>query len=616
MYTAMNYLEQLFKIIFQTSITASILIGLIFIFKKFAKSRLGIKFQYTLWFLVILRLAIFKLPESTFSIFNIINKIGNNIILLLSNTKVPFGSSIEEISSKSSSIYNHDAILKTINYMDHLRSNEVMTSGLSSVNILSFIWFTVVISMFTYIFLVYKKMRNKISSKRISNNTEILSILKYCKNKMKIKKDIYLVETSIVKTPALFGYFRPIILIPKDIYKIIPNDKLKYVFLHELSHLKRKDVVINWIIIFLKVIYWFNPIVQYGFRKMKEDMEVCCDSLALSYTEDKEVREYGFTIISMIDHFSKPVPLIGTTSIVNNKSEVRRRIFMIKLFDKKAYRFSAMAVASLLVISGIVLTDAKASSKFKESNNNTVNVDKTDYAFVNDPNIIGEWQSIDFVENIEEFNVNSKKFKDDLYVKELNFTEDGKVPKTVFTWTKDHILNDVDKTDSSYVIKDIDDATYMFFQWKSGDYTIRGMKPYYYVLKKVSSTPSLNTSISGSEVETKVDKIDYPFINDPEVIGKWESVDFVENMDNFNTDQKSWKGDLYLSNLTFDENGKIENKNITWTKDLVLNANDKTAAKYTIKEINGSKYMFFEWKNGDYIERGATPWYYVLKQIR
>ncbi|NRT29062.1 hypothetical protein B0I68_002667 [Clostridium beijerinckii] len=156
----------------------------------------------------------------------------------------------------------------------------------------------------------------------------------------------------------------------------------------------------------------------------------------------------------------------------------------------------------------------------------------------------------------------------------------------------------------------------MFFQWKSGDYTIRGEKPSYYVLKKISSTPSLNTNISGNEVETRADKVDYPFINDSEVIGKWDSVDFVQDINNFNPEKKSWNGDLYLNNLIFDENGKIENKNITWTKDLVLNTSDKTASKYIIKEINGSKYMFFEWKNGDYIERGATPWYYVLKQAK
>lgn len=256
---------------------------------------------------------------------------------------------------------------------------------------------------------------------------------------------------------------------------------------------------------------------------------------------------------------------------------------MIKVFNKKAYRFSAMAVASLLVISGIALTDAKASANINGASN-AVNVDKIDYAFVNDPNIIGEWQGVDFVEKIEDFNVNDKKFKGDLYVKELNFTEDGKVARTVFTWTKDHILNDADKTDSSYVIKDIDGSTYMFFQWKSGDYTIRGEKPSYYVLKKNQFYPSLNTNISGNEVETRADKVDYPFINDSEVIGKWDSVDFVQDINNFNPEKKSWNGDLYLNNLIFDENGKIENKNITWTKDLVLNTSDKTASKYIIKK--------------------------------
>ncbi|WP_241393231.1 M56 family metallopeptidase [Clostridium saccharobutylicum] len=609
----MSYFDQLFKIIFQTSITTSILIGLILIFRKFTKGKLGVKFNYALWFLILLRLIIFKLPESNFSIFNFLNKLGN-MSWLVFNKKIPSGDILQQGISKSSVISNHNVILRSISSMD-FSNNDVMTSSLSSITILSFIWLIGVLVTIIYIFLVYKKLRKRIYTKNISNNTEFLTILNQCKNIMQIKKNVLIVETSIIKTPALFGYFKPIILIPKNIQDIISTDKLRYVFFHELSHLKRKDVITNWIITLLKVVYWFNPVVQYGLGKMKEDMEICCDSLALSYTKDEEVKEYGFTIINMIDHFSNSIPLIGTTSIVNNKSEVRRRIIMIKLFDKKAYRFSAMAVASLFIIGGIVLTDAKTARAINSNNNGAVNVDKTDCPFVNDPNIIGEWQGVDFVDNIDDFNVNSKSCEDDLYVKELNFTDDGKVSKTVFTWTKDHILNDVDKTDSSYVIKDIDGSTYMFFQWKSGDYTIRGMEPSYYVLKKVSSTPSLTTNMSGKEVETRADKIDYPFVNDPEVLGKWESVDFVQNMDNFNPDVKSWQGDLYLSDLVFDQNGKIKDKNITWTKDLVINANDKTASKYAIKEINGSKYMFFEWKNGDYIERGETPWYYVLKQV-
>lgn len=42
-----------------------------------------------------------------------------------------------------------------------------------------------------------------------------------------------------------------------------------------------------------------------------------------------------------------------------------------------------------------------------------------------------------------------------------------------------------DKTASQYTIKKINGCNYMFYEWKSGDYTLRGMKPYYYVLKQV-----------------------------------------------------------------------------------------------------------------------------------
>ena len=41
-----------------------------------------------------------------------------------------------------------------------------------------------------------------------------------------------------------------------------------------------------------------------------------------------------------------------------------------------------------------------------------------------------------------------------------------------------------DKTAAKYEIKKIGDNEYLFLEWKSGDYTIRHMKPKYYVLKK------------------------------------------------------------------------------------------------------------------------------------
>ena len=39
----------------------------------------------------------------------------------------------------------------------------------------------------------------------------------------------------------------------------------------------------------------------------------------------------------------------------------------------------------------------------------------------------------------------------------------------------------------------------------------------------------------------QTDNIDLPFVNDPQVIGEWESVDFVAKPADFNPDQPKWK---------------------------------------------------------------------------
>jgi len=228
-------------------------------------------------------------------------------------------------------------------------------------------------------------------------------------------------------------------------------------------------------------------------------------------------------------------------------------------------------------------------------------VDKTDYPFVNDPKVIGGWKSVDFVREIKQFNPAEKNWKGDLYLNHLIFEEGGTMPRSGDTWTKGLVLDD--DTASKYIIKEIDGSSYMFFEWKSGDYTIRYMKPSYYVLKKVSAESVKYEPPFGKKAHIPptstinkegriVDKIDYPFVNDPQLIGTWNSVDFVGEMKQFKA--KPWW---------------------TWTKGLVFHSGDKTASKYTIKDIEGSTYMFYEWKSGDYTIRYRKPSYYVLKKV-
>ena len=258
------------------------------------------------------------------------------------------------------------------------------------------------------------------------------------------------------------------------------------------------------------------------------------------------------------------------------------------------------------------------------------NIDRTDYPFADDSRLTGKWASVDFVEKIENFKPDKKYWKEDLYLKSLVFIKDGKMlaglgneilARTTFSWTKDIILNKHENTASKYTIKDIAGTTYMFFEWKSGDYVFRNLKPFYYVLKKVNSDDYANYQVRA----VAEDKVDYPFADDPQMKGKWESVDLVDSITDFNPAEKSWQWGLDILGFDFKDNGAMEvttaepeaSKRFApvWTKGMVLFKETKLACKCEIKEMDGATYLFFEWKNGDYLYRGVAPSTLVLKKV-
>jgi bla regulator protein BlaR1 len=259
-------------------------------------------------------------------------------------------------------------------------------------------------------------------------------------------------------------------------------------------------------------------------------------------------------------------------------------------------------------------------------------IDKTDYPFVYDPLITGKWKAVDYVKEPEEFIPVEKSWKGDLYLNELVFIKDGKMlgsfnsailGYTTLSWPKGLIINKQNKTASIYEIKDIDGATYMFFEWKTGDYIFNLRDPGFYVLKKSDSNDY-------SDFEPKrilEDDVDLPFDNDEQMIGIWQSVDFVKNIEDFDPKKQTFKfglEELFLTEMIFDTGGALtlsmdskkgSNPLITWTKGLVLNKHDKTSSRCEIREIEGDTFMFYEWKSGDYKYRGMKPSYYVLKYL-
>lgn len=154
-----------------------------------------------------------------------------------------------------------------------------------------------------------------------------------------------------------------------------------------------------------------------------------------------------------------------------------------------------MKTTKLAAFAVLVLLSAPAFAeeiKINTSEENGRLVDDIDLPFVADPAVIGEWTSVDFVRTPDKFVPGVKQFRDNLYLGGFKFYPKGAMavmpfaPKSApwFRWTKGVVTHSGDRTAARYLIKELKGRTYMFLEWKSGDYSIRHQSPQYYVLVK------------------------------------------------------------------------------------------------------------------------------------
>jgi len=175
---------------------------------------------------------------------------------------------------------------------------------------------------------------------------------------MRTRRQLDLIETDLIQSPAIFGLIRGRLLLPRGLTARFSGPELRYVFLHELAHLKRGDLFVNWLMTVLQVLHWFNPVIWFALGRMRADRELACDTLALSVTQEEDRKPYGQTIIKLLEGFARPAAVPGLVGILEDKRQMHRRIQMIAKF-KRTSRQPWLAVVLVAVLGLIALTDAQ-----------------------------------------------------------------------------------------------------------------------------------------------------------------------------------------------------------------------------------------------------------------
>ena len=163
-------------------------------------------------------------------------------------------------------------------------------------------------------------------------------------------------------SPALFGLGPwPKLLLPTGLIRRLNESDLRHVFLHEQAHLRRHDVLLNWLAALLQIIHWFNPVVWFGFARMRADREFACDALALSRSAGIDRRAaYGTTILKLVSDLTPRRQAAGLVGISEGKAHLKRRLRNIASHRTPTRWTTVMGALALFLLTGMTLTDARA----------------------------------------------------------------------------------------------------------------------------------------------------------------------------------------------------------------------------------------------------------------
>ncbi len=99
---------------------------------------------------------------------------------------------------------------------------------------------------------------------------------------LKIRRKVTVWIGKNITTPATIGFLKPIILLPAVCLTHLTPHQIEAIILHELSHIRRNDFVLNMVLVVIETILFFNPVVFFFMKTIREERENCCDDLVLN----------------------------------------------------------------------------------------------------------------------------------------------------------------------------------------------------------------------------------------------------------------------------------------------------------------------------------------------
>ena len=213
-----------------------------------------------------------------------------------------------------------------------LSLSEESKRTVTALDIIAVVWCLGGIAFISAHMLSYLHYRKRLMRQGMPiEDEEIAGLLSELKNELGIKGGISLWKYSRAASPMLMGFFKPVIVLPKEDYS---RDELFFILKHELVHYKRHDIWLKLLLVVAKGIHWFNPVVWMMQREAVIDMEMSCDERVIKNADYVVKKAHTETLLSTI-HRQYAGQTLLSTQFKGGKQIMKKRFKNILSGGKK-----------------------------------------------------------------------------------------------------------------------------------------------------------------------------------------------------------------------------------------------------------------------------------------
>ncbi len=202
--------------------------------------------------------------------------------------------------------------------------------------------------------LQYAAIRRRLARGRAVTDAAALALLSEAGESLGVRRAVGLVTVDGIGSPVLFGLLRPRVVLPASALAL-PAEELRPILLHELAHLRRRDLWVNWAQAVLQSVYWFHPAVWLANARLRRERELIVDDVVLARL-GSERASYGASLVSVLKASARRRMLTpGYVGIAEPPGSVASRVRRILDAKRKLRLRLGIVGAAVVLAMGLVL---------------------------------------------------------------------------------------------------------------------------------------------------------------------------------------------------------------------------------------------------------------------